>query len=153
MRVCIRRCRMFSNLPELNYLKDLPSRICSHWQPDRVVVGNAVSRGNPQVEYLLRTRDIDFVSLPQLIGEDLIGNRPAVVVAGTHGKTTTSLTSFALSQAGQEPGYLIGGVPLDLPSEMNLVAQPLPLLSKGTSMTPPFLTNGANSSTTVPRFW
>ena len=44
------------------------------WQPDRVVVGNAVSRGNPQVEYLLRTRQIDFVSLPQLIGEDLIEN-------------------------------------------------------------------------------
>ena len=87
------------------------------WEPDRVVVGNAVSRGNPQVEYLLRTRRIDFVSLPQLIGEDLIGNRPAVVVAGTHGKTTTTaLTSFALAQAGREPGYLIGGVPLDLPS-------------------------------------
>ena len=54
------------------------------WQPDRVVVGNAVSRGNPQVEYLLRTRQIDFVSLPQLIGEDLIGKRPAID-GGTHG--------------------------------------------------------------------
>ena len=70
------------------------------WQPDRVVVGNAVSRGNPQVEYLLRTREIDFVSLPQLIGEDLIGNRPAVVVAGTHGKTTTTtLTSLLLPRS------------------------------------------------------
>ena len=87
------------------------------WQPDRVVVGNAVSRGNPQVEYLLRTCGIPFVSLPQLIGEDLIGNRMAVVIAGTHGKTTTTaLTSFALDQAGKAPGYLIGGVPLDLPS-------------------------------------
>ncbi|NCZ63730.1 MAG: hypothetical protein EBY62_08030 [Cellvibrionales bacterium] len=77
------------------------------WQPDRVVVGNAVSRGNPQVEYLLRTRRIDFVSLPQLIGEDLIGNRPAVVVAGTHGKTTTTaLTSYALSQDGDDPNLL-----------------------------------------------
>ena len=76
------------------------------WKPDRVVVGNAVSRGNPQVEFLLRTRSIPFVSLPELIGEDLIGNRPAVVIAGTHGKTTTTaLTSFALSQAGVDPGY------------------------------------------------
>ena len=102
------------------------------WQPDRVVVGNAVSRGNPQVEYLLRTREIDFVSLPQLIGEDLIGNRPAIVVAGTHGKTTTTaLTSFALSQAGQEPGYLIGGVPLDLPSGNELGSPDSPFVIEG----------------------
>ena len=102
------------------------------WQPDRVVVGNAVSRGNPQVEYLLRTRSIDFVSLPQLIGEDLIGNRPAVVVAGTHGKTTTTaLTSYALSQAGQEPGYLIGGVPLDLPSGNELGGEKAPFVIEG----------------------
>ena len=102
------------------------------WQPDRVVVGNAVSRGNPQVEYLLRTREIDFVSLPQLIGEDLIGNRPAIVVAGTHGKTTTTaLTSFALSQAGREPGYLIGGVPLDLPSGNELGSADSPFVIEG----------------------
>ena len=55
------------------------------WKPDRVVVGNAVSRGNPQVELILRTREIPFVSLPELIGEDLIGGRPSLVVAGTHG--------------------------------------------------------------------
>ena len=102
------------------------------WQPDRVVVGNAVSRGNPQVEYLLRTRRIDFVSLPQLIGEDLIGNRPAVVVAGTHGKTTTTaLTSYALSQAGQDPGYLIGGVPIDLPSGNELGGGKAPFVIEG----------------------
>jgi UDP-N-acetylmuramate: L-alanyl-gamma-D-glutamyl-meso-diaminopimelate ligase len=102
------------------------------WQPDRVVVGNAVSRGNEQVEYLLRTRKISFVSLPQLIGEDLIGNRPAVVVAGTHGKTTTTaLTSFALSQAGIEPGYLIGGVPIDLPSGNELGGDTSPFVIEG----------------------
>ena len=102
------------------------------WRPDRVVVGNAVSRGNPQVEYLLRTREIEFVSLPQLIGEDLIGNRPAVVVAGTHGKTTTTaLTSFALSQVGMDPGYLIGGVPLDLPSGNELGAEKSPFVIEG----------------------
>ena len=87
------------------------------WNPDRVVVGNAVSRGNAQVEFVLRTRSIPFVSLPQLIGEDLIMSRPSLVVAGTHGKTTTtSLASFALRQLGEDPGFLVGGVPLDLPS-------------------------------------
>ena len=102
------------------------------WQPNRIVVGNAVSRGNPQVEYLLRTRKIDFISLPQLIGEDLIGNRVAVVIAGTHGKTTTTaLTSFALSQAGQDPGYLIGGVPLDLPSGNELGGETAPFVIEG----------------------
>jgi UDP-N-acetylmuramate: L-alanyl-gamma-D-glutamyl-meso-diaminopimelate ligase len=102
------------------------------WQPDRVVVGNAVSRGNAQVEYLLRTRKISFVSLPQLIGEDLIGNRPSVVIAGTHGKTTTTaLTSFALSQAGQNPGYLIGGVPIDLPSGNELGGDSSPFVIEG----------------------
>ena len=72
----------------------------SNWSPDRVVVGNAVSRGNAQVEWLLRERSVPFVCLPQLIGEELIGSRPSVVVAGTHGKTTTtSLTAFALREA------------------------------------------------------
>jgi UDP-N-acetylmuramate: L-alanyl-gamma-D-glutamyl-meso-diaminopimelate ligase len=102
------------------------------WRPDRVVVGNAVSRGNEQVEFVLRTRDIPFVSLPQLIGEDLIKNRPSIVVAGTHGKTTTtSLTAFALEQIGLSPGYLVGGVPLDLPSGNELGTEGAPFVIEG----------------------
>ena len=102
------------------------------WKPDQVVVGNAVSRGNPQVEYLLETRSIPFVSLPELIGEDLIGNRPSVVVAGTHGKTTTtSLTAYILTQIGQSPGYLIGGVPLDLPGGNQLGNNSSPFVIEG----------------------
>ena len=102
------------------------------WNPDRVVVGNAVSRGNAQVEFVLRTRSIPFVSLPQLIGEDLIKDRPSVVVAGTHGKTTTtSLTSFALDQIGLSPGYLLGGVPLDLPSGNALGKERSPFVIEG----------------------
>ena len=102
------------------------------WNPDRVVVGNAVSRGNAQVEFILRTRTIPFVSLPQLIGEDLIGNRPCLVVAGTHGKTTTtSLSAFALDQVGLSPGYLVGGVPLDLPSGNELGAERSPFVIEG----------------------
>jgi UDP-N-acetylmuramate: L-alanyl-gamma-D-glutamyl-meso-diaminopimelate ligase len=102
------------------------------WNPDRVVVGNAVSRGNAQVEFILRTRTIPFVSLPQLIGEDLIGNRPCLVVAGTHGKTTTtSLSAFALDQVGLSPGYLVGGVPLDLPSGNELGVESSPFVIEG----------------------
>ena len=102
------------------------------WNPDRVVVGNAVSRGNPQVEYILRTRKIPFVSLPQLIGEDLIKKRPSLVVAGTHGKTTTtSLAAFALNQIGFSPGYLVGGVPLDLPSGNELGSDGSPFVIEG----------------------
>ena len=102
------------------------------WNPDRVVVGNAVTRGNSQVEFILRTRKIPFVSLPQLIGEDLIGDRPCLVVAGTHGKTTTtSLSAFALDQVGLSPGYLVGGVPLDLPSGNELGAESSPFVIEG----------------------
>ena len=102
------------------------------WNPDRVVVGNAVSRGNSQVEYILRSRKIPFVSLPQLIGEDLIKERPSLVVAGTHGKTTTtSLAAFALNQIGFSPGYLVGGVPLDLPSGNELGSDGSPFVIEG----------------------
>ena len=102
------------------------------WRPDRVVVGNAVSRGNPQVENLLAKRQIPFVSLPQLIGEDLIGNRPSIVVAGTHGKTTTTaLTAFSLYDLGISPGYLVGGVPLDLPSGNELGDFSAPFVIEG----------------------
>ena len=107
-------------------------KIMLDWRPDRVVVGNAVSRGNQQVEFVLRTRNIPFVSLPQLIGEDLIKNRPSLVVAGTHGKTTTtSLTAFALEQIGLSPGYLVGGVPLDLPSGNELGTEGSPFVIEG----------------------
>ena len=106
--------------------------VLREWSADRVVVGNAVSRGNPQVEWLLRERLAPFVCLPQLIGEELIGTRPAVVVAGTHGKTTTtSLTAFALSEVGVNPGYLVGGVPLDLPSGNELGDPDAPFVIEG----------------------
>jgi UDP-N-acetylmuramate: L-alanyl-gamma-D-glutamyl-meso-diaminopimelate ligase len=84
--------------------------------PDIVVVGNAVGRGNPEVEYLLEHPEIRRISLPALLGEYLLRERHTLVVAGTHGKTTTtSLAAWWLREAGEEPGYLIGGVPQDLP--------------------------------------
>ena len=85
--------------------------------PDLVVVGNVNTRGNPEVEWLLEHRRIPFVSLPQVLSEEILAKRRTVVVAGTHGKTTTTaLAAMLLERAGLDPGYLIGGVPLDLPS-------------------------------------
>ena len=79
--------------------------------PDRVVVGNAMSRGNPAVEYLL-DQGLDYISGPQWLGETVLAGREVLAVAGTHGKTTTaSLLAWLLECAGLEPGFLIGGVP------------------------------------------
>lgn len=78
--------------------------------PDLVIVGNALSRGNPAVEYLLDHR-IPYVSGPQWLGENYLRNRRVFAVAGTHGKTTTtSMLAWILDRAGLEPGFLIGGV-------------------------------------------
>jgi len=79
--------------------------------PDLVVVGNAMTRGNPAVEYMLN-QGMRYISGPQWLGETLLGGRQVLAVAGTHGKTTTtSLLAHLLEQAGMDPGFLIGGVP------------------------------------------
>jgi UDP-N-acetylmuramate: L-alanyl-gamma-D-glutamyl-meso-diaminopimelate ligase len=82
-----------------------------HGKPDLVVVGNAMTRGNPAVEYMLDER-LRYVSGPQWLGETLLADREVLAVAGTHGKTTTtSLLAHLLESAGLEPGFLVGGVP------------------------------------------
>ena len=81
--------------------------------PDLVVVGNAVSRGNPEVEAMLDHR-LPYTSMPRLIEERFLPGRHSMVVAGTHGKTTmASMLAWVLEQAGHEPGFLIGGSPLN----------------------------------------
>ncbi|MDR3317535.1 MAG: Mur ligase domain-containing protein, partial [Puniceicoccales bacterium] len=85
--------------------------------PDFVVIGNAISRGNEEVEWLLNTKKIPYGSLPELIHQKIIGHRDAIVVTGTHGKTTTTtLISYLLSQNCINPGYFIGGAPLNFSS-------------------------------------
>jgi UDP-N-acetylmuramate: L-alanyl-gamma-D-glutamyl-meso-diaminopimelate ligase len=80
---------------------------------DLVVIGNALSRGNPEVEAVLDRRQ-RFTSLPALVAEEFLRPRTSMVVAGTHGKTTTSsLLAFVLQRAGLDPSFLIGGVPVD----------------------------------------
>jgi UDP-N-acetylmuramate: L-alanyl-gamma-D-glutamyl-meso-diaminopimelate ligase len=80
---------------------------------DLVVIGNALSRGNPEVEAVLDRRQ-RLTSMPALLGEEFIRGRTSLVVAGTHGKTTTtSLLAYLLDQAGLDPSFLVGGVPQD----------------------------------------
>lgn len=79
--------------------------------PDMVVIGNALSRGNPAVEYVLN-QGLPYTSGPQWLAEHVLQKRWVLAVAGTHGKTTTSsMLAWILQYAGMEPGYLIGGVP------------------------------------------
>ena len=80
-------------------------------RPDLVVIGNALSRGNEEVEAVLERR-IPFVSLPEALREFFIRGSISIVVTGTHGKTTTSsLLAWVLDFAGLQPGFMIGGVP------------------------------------------
>ena len=100
--------------------------------PDLVVVGNAMSRGNAEVEWLLDTRAIPFTSLPAMLADLVLKRRRNIVVCGTHGKTTTtSLTAFLLREAGRDPGFLIGGVPQDPPVGAHLGAESDPFVIEG----------------------
>ena len=79
--------------------------------PDQVVVGNAMSRGNPAVEAVL-DRGLSYASGPQWLSENILRDRWVLAVAGTHGKTTTaSMLAWILEAGGLNPGFLIGGVP------------------------------------------
>ncbi|WP_153916176.1 UDP-N-acetylmuramate:L-alanyl-gamma-D-glutamyl-meso-diaminopimelate ligase [Shewanella sp. TC10] len=80
-------------------------------QPDIVVIGNAMSRGNPCVEAVLN-RGIKYTSGPQFLSEYILPERWVLAVSGTHGKTSTSsMLAWVLEDCGYEPGFLIGGVP------------------------------------------
>jgi UDP-N-acetylmuramate: L-alanyl-gamma-D-glutamyl-meso-diaminopimelate ligase len=79
--------------------------------PDVVVIGNAMSRGNPAVEYVLN-RGLPYTSGPEWLARHVLQDRWVLAVAGTHGKTSTaSMLAWILQAAGLEPGFLIGGVP------------------------------------------
>ena len=89
-------------------------------RPDLVVVGNAISRGNPELEQVLDLR-IPFCSLPQLLHHEFLRGREVLVVAGTHGKTTTtSMLSWIFHTAGMQPSFLIGGIAENFGSSFHL---------------------------------
>ncbi|HEX2898533.1 MAG TPA: Mur ligase family protein, partial [Bacteroidia bacterium] len=100
--------------------------------PNLVVIGNAMSRGNPEVEWLLDNRSIAFTSLPAFLSDFVLKDRRNVVIAGTHGKTTTTaLAAFLLRENSRDPGFLIGGVPQDPPVGNHLGAAADPFVIEG----------------------
>jgi len=82
-------------------------------RPDLFVIGNVITRGNPLMEAILDA-GLAYTSGPQWLAENILQGRNVVAVAGTHGKTsTTSMVAWILDKAGLEPGFLVGGVPLN----------------------------------------
>ena len=88
--------------------------------PDLVVIGNAISRGNVELEHVLDQR-IPFSSLPQLLHDEFLRGKEVLVVAGTHGKTTTtSMLAWIFEAAGTQPSFLIGGIAENFGSSFQL---------------------------------
>ena len=106
--------------PMSDQLRALGIELVEGWRPDQLafkpdvfVIGNVVKRGNPLMEAILDA-GAAFVSGPQWLAEQVLGSRHVLAVAGTHGKTsTTSMLAWILECAGLQPGFLVGGVPLN----------------------------------------
>lgn len=92
--------------------------------PDLVIIGNALSRGNPAVEYVLNSH-LRYTSGPQWLAEQVLQDRWVLAVSGTHGKTTTStMLAWILEYAGLQPGFLIGGIPQNFDCSARLGESP-----------------------------
>jgi UDP-N-acetylmuramate: L-alanyl-gamma-D-glutamyl-meso-diaminopimelate ligase len=113
--------------PMSDYLAREQIRVFDGYRPEQitpeidvVVIGNAISRGNPEVEEVL-DRKIRFVSLPELIRDQFLWSAQSVVIAGTHGKTTTTaLTGWLLVSGGLDPSVLTGGIALNFDGSYRL---------------------------------
>ncbi len=117
-------------------------------KPDLVVVGNALSRGNPEIERVLDER-IPFTSMAALLREEFLTGRESLVVAGTHGKTTTtSMLAWIYQVAGREPSFLIGGVAENFGTQLSASPDTRTFFSRAMSMTRRFSTRGQNFCTT-----
>ena len=93
-------------------------------RPDLVIVGNAISRGNVELEYVLDQR-IPFESMARLVHDEFLAGKERLVVAGTHGKTTTSsLLAWLLAEGQRAPSFLIGGIPENFGSSFALGTGP-----------------------------
>ncbi len=94
----------------IRYFSGFSEKNLESLSPDAVIVGNAISRGNLELEYAL-DQHLELLSMPDLVRHHLIGQNSSIVVAGTHGKTTTtSLIAWLLDDGGLQPGFLIGGI-------------------------------------------
>lgn len=106
--------------PMSTYLAGLGIHVLSGYReenvterPDLAVIGNAVSRDNVEVQAILRL-GIPYLSFPQALGSFLIGSKRSIVIAGTHGKTsTTALMAWVLTKAGLDPSFFVGGIPIN----------------------------------------
>jgi len=95
----------------IRYFKGFSEKNLESVAVDAVIVGNAMSRGNPELEYALE-HHFELVSMPDMVRHHLIGQNTSIVVTGTHGKTTTtSLIAWLLEHGGLKPGFLVGGIP------------------------------------------
>lgn len=91
-------------------------------EPDLVIIGNALSRGNPEIEQVLNAR-IPFLSFPEALKSFFLRKKEPIIVTGTHGKTTTtSMIAWSLSSAGRQPHFLIGGIAENFRSSYGLGA-------------------------------
>jgi UDP-N-acetylmuramate: L-alanyl-gamma-D-glutamyl-meso-diaminopimelate ligase len=113
--------------PMSDFLRDLGIPVAQPFaaqnlqpHPDLVVIGNAMSRGNVELEYVLDQR-IPFCSMPQLLHDEFLHGKEVLVVAGTHGKTTTtSMLAWIFHSAGLQPSFLIGGIAENFGSSFHL---------------------------------
>jgi UDP-N-acetylmuramate: L-alanyl-gamma-D-glutamyl-meso-diaminopimelate ligase len=113
--------------PMSNFLEELGIPVAQPFDarnldpaPDLIVVGNAISRGNVELEHILDQR-IPFCSLPQLLHGEFLRGKEVLVVAGTHGKTTTtSMLAWIFHTAGMQPSFLIGGIAENFGSSFHL---------------------------------
>ncbi len=116
-------------------------------KPDLVIIGNAISRGNPEVEYVLDHK-LRYGSLSALLAEFFIRGKRSLVVTGTHGKTTTtSLLTWVFEHNGLNPSYLIGGIPNNFSQGARFTDSEW-FIIEGDEYDTAFLTNAASSSIT-----
>ncbi|WDP88813.1 MAG: UDP-N-acetylmuramate:L-alanyl-gamma-D-glutamyl-meso-diaminopimelate ligase [Desulfobacter sp.] len=97
-----------------------PSNISSEAPPDLVIIGNAVSRDNPEAQAVME-RKIPYMSMPQAVNRFIAGDKKIILVTGTHGKTTTSsIMAHLLETAGLSPSFMIGGILKDFNSSFKI---------------------------------
>jgi UDP-N-acetylmuramate: L-alanyl-gamma-D-glutamyl-meso-diaminopimelate ligase len=135
------------------YLEELGIQCLEGWRssnldanPDLVVVGNVCRRDNPEAQEAI-TRGLPTVSMPGALAEQVLSHRRPFVVAGTHGKTTTStLLAYLLQQVGTDAGFFIGGLPLNFERGSRLGAEGAPFVIEGDEYDSAFFEK-------VPKFW